>query len=598
MKRGIARRRLLLAGGYTLLLAVLLGVLFDYYFDLNDDVLIKDIVAGIQTGTPSGYSIQMLYPISVFISLFYRIVKGVDWYGLFLCGCQFFSLFLIAYRSLELLEQRKQERAGILGLRCQWIKGAAAEWIGSIGLLLLEGLLTCGLFLWTLVYVQYTVTCGCLMAAAAFLLYTTPQEYSISQFLRANVVSILMMITAFCLRTEMFLLLLPFVGAAGLCKWLQEGLRAQMAKYGLVLGLLAGGIGLCFWGDRLAHRMPEWQEFQRIFDARTQIYDFYGLPSYEEHADFYTSIGLSQAQYALLKNYNYGVDESLSAEHFEQIEAYAKMVYQESKTAKERGKEALWNYRQRLFGTEEAPLNRIVILAYAAVVVVLLAGRRAGYLWQPLLLLLARNVSWFYIEYRGRVVSRITIPLYLMELLLLAGMLLQHCSAQADGQQAAERSAVLRYGRLAAALVLLLWSVLLIPAQMERVAAEAERRSEINAANEALQAYCKENSEHYYYVDVYSTVYFSEKMFEKVDNSKRNYDIIGGWACKSPLSQNEELRYLITDSERDVEWLKHFYEETKPDKAVVKIDSIAVKDAEQTVWEIYEITGSEKNNTH
>lgn len=599
MNRGIARRRLLLAGGYTLLLAVLLGVLFDYYFDLNDDVLIKDIVAGIQTGTPSGYSIQMLYPISVFISLFYRIANGVDWYGLFLCGCQFLSLFLIAYRSLELLEQRKQEGAGILGLRCQWIKGAAAEWIGSIGLLLVEGLLTCGLFLGTLVYVQYTVTCGYLMAAAAFLLYTTPKEYSIFRFLRANVVSILMMITAFCVRTEMFLLLLPFVGAAGLGKWLQEGFRAQMAKYSLILGVLAGGIGLSFLGDRLAYRMPEWQEFQRIFDARTQIYDFYGLPSYEEHTDFYTSIGLSQAQYALLKNYNYGVDESLNAERFEQIEAYAKRVYQESRTAKDRGKEALWNYRQRLFGTEEAPLNRAVLLSYAAVVVGLLAVGRAGYLWQPLLLLLARNVSWLYIEYRGRVVSRITIPLYLMELLLLVGILLQHCRAQqTDGQQAPGRLAISRYGRPAAAVVLLVWSALWIPVQMERVAAESERRSEINAANEALQAYCKENSEHYYYVDVYSTVYFSEKMYEKVDNSKRNYDIIGGWACKSPLSQTEELRYLITDSERDVEWLKHFYEKTKLDKAVVKIDTIEVEDAEQTVWDVYEITGSEKNNTH
>ena len=49
------------------------GVFFDYYFDLNDDVLMKDILSGAYTGTPAGHNIQMLYPISAMISLFYRM---------------------------------------------------------------------------------------------------------------------------------------------------------------------------------------------------------------------------------------------------------------------------------------------------------------------------------------------------------------------------------------------------------------------------------------------------------------------------------------------------------------------------------------------
>ena len=41
----------------------------DYFFDLNDDVLMKDILSGAYTGTPEGHNRQMLYPISWFISL-------------------------------------------------------------------------------------------------------------------------------------------------------------------------------------------------------------------------------------------------------------------------------------------------------------------------------------------------------------------------------------------------------------------------------------------------------------------------------------------------------------------------------------------------
>ena len=57
----------------------------DYFFDLNDDVLMKDILSGAYTGVPEGHNIQMLYPISLFISLFYRTGVNIDWYGIF-CG--------------------------------------------------------------------------------------------------------------------------------------------------------------------------------------------------------------------------------------------------------------------------------------------------------------------------------------------------------------------------------------------------------------------------------------------------------------------------------------------------------------------------------
>ena len=45
-----------------MMLALFLPIVFrfDFYYDLNDDVLIKDILSGVYTGTPEGRTMQLL----------------------------------------------------------------------------------------------------------------------------------------------------------------------------------------------------------------------------------------------------------------------------------------------------------------------------------------------------------------------------------------------------------------------------------------------------------------------------------------------------------------------------------------------------------
>ena len=44
-----------------LLNVILMGVCFDFYYDLNDDTMMKDIMAGVYTGVPDGHNMQTLY---------------------------------------------------------------------------------------------------------------------------------------------------------------------------------------------------------------------------------------------------------------------------------------------------------------------------------------------------------------------------------------------------------------------------------------------------------------------------------------------------------------------------------------------------------
>ena len=59
----------------TAALFVPLVLRFDFYYDLNDDVLIKDILSGVYTGTPEGHTMQLLYPLGLLLSLLYRCLS-------------------------------------------------------------------------------------------------------------------------------------------------------------------------------------------------------------------------------------------------------------------------------------------------------------------------------------------------------------------------------------------------------------------------------------------------------------------------------------------------------------------------------------------
>lgn len=64
----------------------LLSVLWDFYFDMNDDVLMKDILSGIYTGVPEALNIQMLAPVS-FLSVSCTICPGGQTGMVSFCCC-------------------------------------------------------------------------------------------------------------------------------------------------------------------------------------------------------------------------------------------------------------------------------------------------------------------------------------------------------------------------------------------------------------------------------------------------------------------------------------------------------------------------------
>ena len=618
------------------------GMAWDYYFDLNDDVLIRDILSGVYTGEPEALTAQLLWPLSALLAGLYRVLPGVPVFGAFLWLCQAGSIFLILKRSLDAVSGSaapgKIRAAGTFS-----VSGS----LKKLCLSLLETLLIAACLLYHLVFVQYTVTAGLLATAAIFTFLTVREresERAVTFWLRCLPAALLFWL-AFCLRSEMGLLLLPLAGVGGIWKWAARAMRGPVftgrnaASFLGLFGLILAGVLACFGADRLACSDPEWQEFEALFDARTQVYDFYdaSLRSFEENREFYEGLGLTEAQCELLVNYNYGADDAINAQVMEQIAAYGRET---RGTFAHSLAEGIWLYVQRLKNNRSiVPDDQLPWLALeggfaalllAAAFVRWRAARKqkrqerdggnerewkdrkafpkeSGILWKLLLLGAVRSGLWMYLILRERVPERISHPLYFCELVMLAWLFLDTVCGmrQISGQQSSgwqtsgPEGLPVRVIRIAALVLSLAAVVIWLPQEAERTDAEYARREQGNAVN--LAALSRYRQENLYLADVMSTVDFSEKLFtEKIRPG--NYDLLGGWMCKSPHSEKklaafgyesmgqavlsgENVRF-VGEADTDWSWLTELLAEYGGNGELVLEEEITAEGRSLYIWRL------------
>ncbi len=496
---------------------LLMSLFFDFYYDLNDDVMMKNIMAGVYTGTPDGHNMQTLYILGAVISLCYRLCREIPWYGLFLFLCQMGSFYLTGVRLLS---------------RCRKI-GA------KLGSMIVLSIFMWGIMLSHLTAIQYTITVAVMAAAAIVLFLTTPKELSARQFIWKNIPSILLVVLAYQLRTEMLLLVFPLICLAGLFRWLEEDsffTKENYGKYGIVLGcILVGMLGSRLL-DGVAYGSDEWQKFLTFFDKRTEVYDYhYEVLTSGEHSQYLSSLGLHEAQQELLSNYNFGLDESIDEEVLGEIAAYADEYTEDTKWTAQRLEEKGRYYLYRTLHSQDAPYNYLILLGYFCAAVSgiwqIVSEKRWKITGELALLGIFRTVLWMYILMMGREPVRITHSLYLVEFAVLTGILWN-------------------YGKIQIPAVLFsLFFVCCLPESVAMTKEDIRQREAVNTNCLAIMQYCKVHPDSFYFEDVYSTVSFSEKIFEPADCALANYDIMGGWMCKSPLYYEKLEQFGITTAE-------------------------------------------------
>lgn len=573
------------------LMIACLAIRFDFYYDLNDDTAIRDILSGRYTGEPSGYCIQMLYPLGWLIAAAYRAIRKISWYGLFLCACQFGVLALIAWRLLSITKK---------------------VWLQVI-LLILEGVLAFGLMGRELVILQYSVTSGLCMAGAIFWYLTTPRDQKPAPYLRGNLAAVALVLIAFMIRTEVCMMLLPFLALAGLSQWAKETkpfTGTNVRKYLMVAGSAFLGILILYSIDSFAYRSTEWKSFRTFFDARTNLYDFYGIPDYDQNEEFYQSIGLSRESYTLLQNYNFALDDSIDESLLERIAQYQQenagnggTLYRiDGFVCKNSPKEALWLYKQHLLTLENGIKTCILLAAYLLYFLLASGRKKSGCCWRVLSLFVIRSALWMYLYMVNRVLTRVTVPLLIMEFALLAGWIIQEI-------QTLDTSSRFNIMKVSGVITLLgLCGLMETVINMENTGKEYDMRLEADARWNTLTEYCSHNPKQYYSIDVYSSTSYqgtpnADKIFAASDNQYTNYDICGGWIAKSPLMKAKQEKagfkgleealltgqvLFVAKPDSDVSWLSAYYQNRGKTVEPKVTDEVKTADGE-TIYLIYQL---------
>ena len=134
--------------------ALLMGLFFDFYYDMNDDTMMRDIMSGIYSGAPDGHNMQTLYPLGALIALCYRIYGSFPWYGAFLFLCQFGCFFLTGVRLCTLVDTScARERTVSEGGSA----GCGRRFVGKLLCLLALAVFQWGIWLTHMVNIQYTM---------------------------------------------------------------------------------------------------------------------------------------------------------------------------------------------------------------------------------------------------------------------------------------------------------------------------------------------------------------------------------------------------------------------------------------------------------
>lgn len=488
---------------------------FDFFYDLNDDILIKDILSGAYTGTPSGYNNQMMYPISVLIAGLYRLIPSVPWYGIMLMGGLAASVTIIAYRLL-----------------CYtfniWIKLAMSVFVIVFIL---------GVYLDEITNMTYTVVSAMLVTAACVWVLTDNNLR-----LRDNIVPIVLCIISFNIRSEMFLLMCPYMAAAALIKFIFDLSKKTLRNLSEIAVVILVGVVFTFLIDTIAYSGSEWREYRRLFDARTEVYDFTGIPEYDTNEDFYESESITREQWQLLVDYNYALDDNISADTLETIASFvrsgeAKDANGDPYTRANVGiKTAIGQYIRSIvdFTADSMymPFRLIFTLLFMVLVILSILSRRGDTLVALALVLLCRSVPWIYFYYSGRLVERLSHPMFFIEAAILLTMLCQT-----------------KIGRLDKGLVYLTLILILVlcvvnlKTEWGDTARQMREREEVNASYEKLCDHTT-TTEGYYLIDVYSTVDYTEKVFA-LQADKSNQMLAGGWMAGSPLDAKKERDYEL-----------------------------------------------------
>ncbi|MBP5222683.1 MAG: hypothetical protein J6Z35_05935 [Lachnospiraceae bacterium] len=399
--------------GLSVLLPVVFLILLErkagIYFETNDDRIITEILCGVMGNRPDCHAVYVNSMLGGILSFLYRIFGEIPWYGGLLILLHAISDFVIFRGIYEKCES--------------WAEMVCASAV-------------CAMILLVQIYItgqiQYTST-ATLLASAGYVCLISDLHSK-----RKLIGFVLLELIAILLRQNAMFVVQPIGGAvfAG-CLLAENGwnLKAVFRKMGIWLAALAGIVLIHFVGNVLTYQGEGWDDYRRRNMARTTLFDYEGVPEYEEVKEILDRRGVTETEYRALTDYTLA---KMDPEWVEEIADYARHSGDE-KTLKSALRKT-WEYtvQEREWGLTRA----VLLLAAAALIWIIICGN-FWYLCSLLGLGAAHFLVFGFLFLRGRTPARVMMPVLVSEtVLLLVLMGIAACGKSTAGIASAAENAV------------------------------------------------------------------------------------------------------------------------------------------------------------
>ena len=536
----------LLAFLITAVYFIFVYVKLPFLYDINDDVAMRNVAAGVITGIPDAHLIFVKYVLGLVISGLYRALPGWDWYGIVMIGIVLFCLVVILYRGLV-------EKRALL-----W---KAFYTVAAFLLFTCIALRHIAIF-------QWTVTAAFAGVAGVFLFYTSETEDRFQNLCEEGV-SVFLLLLCLSVRASVSLMVLP---AAALCFWRKYGsfqwkkLRGGKWPFGLrhwgVLLALVLGCASILGIEKSAYRSPEWQEFLAYNSDRATIMDYYGLKNYEENQEFYESLELSPEEVENLQRYSLYLCGDLYSEKMHELAVNAQEQYNRQYSVRDRLYMGVQKVLEHLTNEFYAPLSWLSYLSVIFVLALALRKDRRQF-WLALFINGILALFWLYLGYRGRIVERVCYGMFLLQLMSMLAVgwkiLRDMGTEETEYTKGSEQNAppavkgeMKRFLAGGAAIICSLVLALGARREWKTVEETVGWRCPYNQQFLELNDYMAEHMENVYFMTTFSIETYTDNFTLKRDFAFTNLLSIGGWHTFSPL-ENEKCRRLgITDPKHDI----------------------------------------------
>lgn len=497
-----------------------------FIYDINDDVAMRNVAAGVITGSPDAHLLHIKYILGLVIAGLYGIAPGLDWYGLVLIGIVLFAFSMILYRGLA------AERSLL--------------WKGTYILLALL-LITC-LGLQHITAFQWTTTAAIAGAAGIYLFYTSDTKEPLCCCVEEGI-SVFLILLSLMVRDDVFLMVLPI---AALCFWWRYGSLEKNGKWPFTLehpwvpGALAIGVFLILMTEAFAYRSHEWREFRTYNTNREAIMDYYDLPGYEEAPELYDSLGFTPEEAENLQRYSLYLTENLYSENMAKLAAYSKEAYLKKHSLKERvslGLQGIYEHMSK----DTYHLTNLICLCMIALTVGFALGKSKKQLYLIEMVLAVWSAFWMYLGYRNRILERVGFALYLLGFLTMLAIFYQMCKEgrEQKGGKSLLSKGILTTGFCAALLLIgsMTWKV---------VEGNNTWRHDYNLRFLDVNRYMAEHPENVYFMTTFSIETYTDNFTIRRDFDFSNLLSVGGWHTFSPLENGKAAKLGITDPKRDI----------------------------------------------